>query len=147
MKVAMACDHGGLELKNILKAELENMGHEVVDFGTYTNDSVDYPDYARKAAFAVANHECEKGVVVCGTGIGVSMVCNKVHGIRCALCHDVFSAKATRAHNDANMLAMGQRVIGPGHALEILHAFFESSYEGGRHDNRIAKMMALENEQ
>ena len=147
MKVAMACDHGGLELKNILKAELENMGHEVVDFGTYTSDSVDYPDYASKAAFAVAKQECEKGVVVCGTGIGVSMVCNKVHGVRCALCHDVFSAKATRAHNDANMLAMGQRVIGPGLALEILHAFFESSYEGGRHDARIAKMMVLENEQ
>lgn len=147
MKVAMACDHGGLDLKNTLKAELEKMGHEVIDFGTYTHDSVDYPDYGYKAAKAVANGECEKGVVVCGTGIGISITCNKVHGIRCALCHDVFSAKATRAHNDANMLAMGQRVIGPGLAIEILHAFFEGEYEGGRHDARIQKLMAIENEQ
>lgn len=147
MKVAMACDHGGIDLKNALKAELETMGHEVVDFGTYTKDAVDYPDYGYKAAKAVANGECEKGVVVCGTGIGISISCNKVNGIRCALCHDVFSAKATRAHNDANMLAMGQRVIGQGLALEILHAFFEGEYEGGRHDARIAKLMAIEKNQ
>lgn len=147
MKVAMACDHGGLDLKNVLKQELEAMGHEVVDYGTYTHDSVDYPDYGYQAAKAVASGECEKGVVVCGTGIGISISCNKVHGIRCALCHDVFSAKATRAHNDANMLAMGQRVIGPGLAVEILHAFFEGEYEGGRHDLRIEKLMAIEKEQ
>ena len=146
MKVSMACDHGGLDLKNVLKEELEAMGHEVVDFGTYTHDSVDYPDFGYKAAKAVSEGECEKGVVVCGTGIGISISCNKVHGIRCALCHDVFSAKATRAHNDANMLAMGQRVIGPGLAVEILHAFFEGEYEGGRHDLRIQKLMAIENE-
>ena len=146
MKVAMACDHGGLDLKNVLKEELEAMGHEVVDFGTYTHDSVDYPDFGYKAAKAVSDGQCEKGVVVCGTGIGISITCNKVHGIRCALCHDVFSAKATRAHNDANMLAMGQRVIGPGLAIEILHAFFEGEYEGGRHDLRIQKLMAIENE-
>jgi ribose 5-phosphate isomerase B len=147
MKVAMACDHGGIDLKNVLKSELEAMGHEVVDYGTYTKDAVDYPDYGYKAAKAVASGECEKGVVVCGTGIGISISCNKVNGIRCALCHDVFSAKATRAHNDANMLAMGQRVIGLGLALEILHAFFEEEYEGGRHDTRIAKLMAIENNQ
>ncbi len=147
MKVAMACDHGGIDLKNVLKSELEAMGHEVVDYGTYTKDAVDYPDYGYKAAKAVASGECEKGVVVCGTGIGISISCNKVNGIRCALCHDVFSAKATRAHNDANMLAMGQRVIGQGLALEILHAFFEGEYEGGRHDTRIAKLMAIENNQ
>ena len=147
MKVAMACDHGGIDLKNVLKSEFEAMGHEVVDYGTYTKDAVDYPDYGYKAAKAVASGECEKGVVVCGTGIGISISCNKVNGIRCALCHDVFSAKATRAHNDANMLAMGQRVIGLGLALEILHAFFEEEYEGGRHDTRIAKLMAIENNQ
>ncbi len=147
MKVAMACDHGGIDLKNVLKSELEAMGHEVVDYGTYTKDAVDYPDYGYKAAKAVASGECEKGVVVCGTGIGISISCNKVNGIRCSLCHDVFSAKATRAHNDANMLAMGQRVIGLGLALEILHAFFEEEYEGGRHDTRIAKLMAIENNQ
>ena len=146
MKIAMGCDHGGYELKEVLKADLIANGYEVEDFGTYSNDSVDYPDYAYKAAKAVANKECELGVVVCGTGIGVSMVANKVNGIRCALCHDVFSAKATRNHNDANMLAMGARVIGPGLALEILHAFLSSSYEGGRHDARIAKMMAIEKE-
>ena len=147
MKVAMACDHGGFDLKNTLKQELEAMGHEVVDFGSDSTASVDYPDYGYKAAKAVATGECEKGVVICGTGIGISISCNKVNGIRCALCHDVFSAKATRAHNDANMLAMGQRVIGPGHAIEVLHAFFEGEYEGGRHDLRIQKLMAIEKNQ
>ena len=147
MKVAMACDHGGFELKNTLKQELIAMGHEVVDFGCDSTASVDYPDYGYKAAKAVATGECEKGVVICGTGIGISISCNKVNGIRCALCHDVFSAKATRAHNDANMLAMGQRVIGPGHAVEVLHAFFEGEYEGGRHDLRIQKLMAMEKNQ
>ena len=147
MKVAMACDHGGFELKNTLKQELIAMGHEVVDFGCDSTASVDYPDYGYKAAKAVATGECEKGVVICGTGIGISISCNKVNGIRCALCHDVFSAKATRAHNDANMLAMGQRVIGPGHAVEVLRAFFEGEYEGGRHDLRIQKLMAIEKNQ
>ena len=146
MKIAMACDHGGLRLKNVLKADLEKAGHEVKDYGTYSEESCDYPDYASKAAKAVASGECERGVVVCGTGIGVSITANKVNGIRCALCHDVFSAKATRQHNDSNMLAMGQRVIGEGLALEILHAWMSSEYEGGRHDARIAKMMALEKE-
>ena len=130
-----------------LKQELIAMGHEVVDFGCDSTASVDYPDYGYKAAKAVATGECEKGVVICGTGIGISISCNKVNGIRCALCHDVFSAKATRAHNDANMLAMGQRVIGPGHAVEVLRAFFEGEYEGGRHDLRIQKLMAIEKNQ
>lgn len=146
MKIAMACDHGGLRLKNVLKADLEKNGYEVEDFGTYSEDSCDYPDYASLAAKAVASGKCERGVVVCGTGIGVSITANKVDGIRCALCHDVFSAKATRNHNDSNMLAMGQRVIGEGLALEILHTWMSSDYEGGRHDARIEKMMALEKE-
>jgi len=146
MKIAMACDHGGFRLKNVLKADLEKNGYEVEDFGTYTEESCDYPDFAVKAAKAVASGKCDRGVVVCGTGIGVSMTANKVDGIRCALCHDVFSAKATRNHNDSNMLAMGQRVIGEGLALEILHTWMSSEYEGGRHDARIAKMMALEKE-
>ena len=114
MKIAMACDHGGLRLKNVLKEYLKDTGYEVEDFGTNSEDSCDYPDYAGKAAKAVASGACDKGVVVCGTGIGVSITANKVNGIRCALCHDVFSAKATRAHNDSNMIAMGQRVIGEG---------------------------------
>ena len=139
----MACDHGGLRLKKVLKDDLEKNGYEVEDFGTYTEDSW---DFASKAAKAVASGSCDKGVVVCGTGIGVSITANKVDGIRCSLCHDVFSAKATRQHNDSNMLAMGQRVIGEGLALEILHAWLESEYEGGRHEARIQKMMALEKE-
>ena len=146
MKIAMACDHGGLRLKNVLKADLEKNGYEVEDFGTYSEDSCDYPDYASLAAKAVASGKCERGVVVCGTGIGVSITANKVDGIRCALCHDVFSAKATRNHNDSNMLAMGQRVIGEGLALEILHTWMSNEYECGRHDARIEKMMALEKE-
>ena len=134
MKIAMACDHGGLRLKNVLKNYLETNGYTVEDFGTYTEDSCDYPDFAGKAAKAVANGTCDRGVVVCGTGIGVSITANKVKGIRCALCHDVYSAKMTRAHNDSNMLAMGQRVIGEGLALEILIAWLEGESEGGRHD-------------
>lgn len=147
MKIAIACDHGGLRLKNVLKNYLETNGYIVEDFGTNSEDSCDYPDYAGKAAKAVANKTCDRGVVICGTGIGVSITANKVKGIRCALCHDVYSAKMTRAHNDANMLAMGQRVIGEGLALEILTAWLEGEYEGGRHDQRITKMMAYEGEE
>ena len=116
------------------------------DTGLEESNPCDYPDYASKAAKAVASGECEKGVVVCGTGIGVSITCNKVDAIRCALCHDVFSAKATRAHNDTNMIAMGQRVIGEGLAVEILNAWLHTEFEGGRHVKRIEKMMALEKE-
>ena len=143
---AIACDHGGFRLKNVLIENMKAQGVEVVDFGTYSEESCDYPDYASKAAKAVANGECDRGVVVCGTGIGVSITANKVKGIRCALCHDVFSAKATRAHNDANMIAMGQRVIGEGLAVEILNAWLHTEFEGGRHIKRIEKMMALERE-
>lgn len=146
MKIAIACDHGGFRLKNVLIENMKAQGVEVVDFGTYSEESCDYPDYASKAAKAVANGECDRGVVVCGTGIGVSITANKVKGIRCALCHDVFSAKATRAHNDANMIAMGQRVIGEGLAVEILNAWLHTEFEGGRHIKRIEKMMALEKE-
>ncbi len=144
MKIAIACDHGGYRLKEVLKESMISQGHEVVDFGTNSEESVDYPDYAYKAAKAVANKECERGVVVCGTGIGVSIVANKVDGIRCALVHDLFSAKATRQHNDTNMIAMGGRVIGEGLALEILNTWLTTDYEGGRHDARIEKMMAIE---
>ncbi|MGP1504699.1 MAG: ribose 5-phosphate isomerase B [Eggerthia catenaformis] len=147
MTIAIACDHGGYRLKNVLFKELQRQGYKVKDFGTYSEESCDYPDYAGKAAKAVASGECDKGVVVCGTGIGVSITANKVKGIRCALCHDVFSAKATRNHNDANMLAMGQRVIGEGLAIEVLNAWLSSDFEGGRHIPRIEKMMALEKEQ
>lgn len=146
MKIAIACDHGGLRLKNIVIEDLKENGYTVEDFGTYNEESCDYPDFAGKAAKAVASGDYDKGIVICGTGIGVSITANKVRGIRCGLVHDVFSAKATREHNDTNMLAMGQRVIGEGLALEILHTWLNTKYEGGRHDLRIRKMMAYEGE-
>lgn len=147
MKIALACDHGGLALKTAVRQYLDSKGYEVKDFGTDTEDSVDYPDYAGLAAKAVARKECDKGIVICGTGIGVSITANKVKGIRCALVHDCFSAKATREHNDTNMLAMGQRVIGEGLALAIVETWLTTDYEGGRHDLRIEKMMAYESEE
>ncbi|MBR7099907.1 MAG: ribose 5-phosphate isomerase B [Clostridia bacterium] len=145
MKIAIACDHGGLNLKNALKAFLEKNGYEYVDFGTETTASCDYPDFALAAAEAVAKGECERGIVVCSSGIGVSIVANKVPGIRCAHCHDVYCAKYTRYHNDANMIAFGERCLGVGMMEEIVTAFLTSEFEGGeRHERRIAKIKAIE---
>jgi ribose 5-phosphate isomerase B len=146
MNIAVASDHGGLQLKNIIVKYLKENGYQVTDFGTQNEESVDYPDFAGKAAKAVAKGQCDKGIVICGTGIGVSITANKVKGIRCALVHDCFSAKATAQHNDTNMLAMGQRVIGEGLALDIVDTWLTTTYEGGRHDLRIQKMMAYEEE-
>ena len=137
--IALGCDHGGYALMQSVKKYLEEKGLEYKDFGTYTTESCDYPVYGKKVANAVASGECEKGIVICGTGIGISITANKVKGIRCALCHDVFSAKATREHNDANMLAMGARVIGPGPAIEVVKAFLSTDFSGDeRHVRRIA---------
>lgn len=144
MKIALACDHGGLMLKNILKEHLLSCGYEPVDFGTCTEDSCDYPDFALPAAEAVARGECEKGIVICSTGIGISIAANKVKGIRCAHCHDTYSAKYTRLHNDANMLAFGQKVIGDGLMLEIVDTFLNTEFEGGRHQRRVDKIKAIE---
>lgn len=144
MKIAIGCDHGGFRYKKTLVDHLEKKGYEVVDFGTDSEASCDYPDFALAAAEAVAGGECGLGILICGTGIGISIAANKVPGIRCAHCHDVFSAKATRAHNDANMLAFGERVIGQGLMLEIVDAFLGSSFEGGRHLARIEKIAAIE---
>lgn len=145
MKIAVACDHGGLNLKNALIVYLEKNGYEVRDFGTHTKDSCDYPDFALAAAEAVASGECERGIVVCSSGIGVSIVANKVPGIRCAHCHDWYCAKYTRLHNNANMIAFGEKVIGEGMMEEIVHTFLTTEYEGGeRHDRRIAKITAIE---
>ena len=144
MKIAVACDHGGLQLKRALVRYLESKGHEVIDFGTDSEESCDYPDFALPAAEAVASKRCECGIVVCGAGIGVSIAANKVPGIRCAHCHDTYSAKYTRMHNDANMLAFGQRVIGEGLMLEIVDAFLSTSFEGGRHQRRLDKIAAIE---
>lgn len=145
MKIAVACDHGGLELKRALVRHLEEDGYEVVDFGTNSPDSCDYPDYVLPAAEAVVSGDCACGILVCGTGIGVSIAANKVPGIRCAHCHDTYSAKFTRLHNDANMLAFGQRVIGEGLMLEIVETFLHTPFEGGgRHQRRIDKIAAIE---
>ena len=144
MKIAVACDHGGLQLKRALVRYLTSKGHEVIDFGTDTEESCDYPDYALPAAEAVAAGRCERGILVCGTGIGVSLVANKVPGIRCAHCHDTYSAKYTRLHNHANMLAFGQRVIGEGLMEEIVDVFLSTDFEGGRHQRRLDKLAAIE---
>ena len=147
MKIAIACDHGALSLKNALVERLTQQGHEVKDFGTYTLDSCDYPDYAAKAAKAVASGECERGIVVCTTGIGISIAANKVKGIRCALLSDVMSARMTREHNDTNMMAMGAGVVGKNLAFEIVDTWLNTEFSHNeRHQRRIDKVMALENE-
>ena len=145
MKVSIGCDHGALALKNKMVAHLVARGYDVKDCGTYTADSCDYPDFAAAAAKAVASGECEKGVVLCTTGIGVSITANKVPGIRCALLSDVMSARLTREHNDTNMMAIGAGVVGEMLAFEILDTWLNTEFSGGeRHCRRIAKLMALE---
>ena len=145
MKVALACDHGAYEYKMIVKEMLEEMGHEVKDFGCDSDASVDYPDYAGPAAQAVADKECDKGIVLCGTGIGVSIAANKVKGVRCALCSDTVSAKLTREHNDSNVLAMGQRIIGVELMKEIVRVWINTPFSHDeRHQRRIDKVRALE---
>ena len=145
MKIAIGCDHGALALKNKVADHLKEQGHEVTDFGTYTLDSCDYPDFAAKAAQAVADGVCEKGIVLCTTGIGVSITANKVKGIRCALLSDVMSARMTREHNDTNMMAIGAAVTGELLALEIVDTWISTEFsQGERHQRRIDKMMALE---
>ena len=145
MKVSIGCDHGALALKNKVVSHLEGKGYEVVDFGTYTNASCDYPEFAAAAARAVATGECEKGIVLCTTGIGVSISANKIDGIRCALLSDVWSAKMTRLHNDTNVMAMGAGVVGENLALEIVDTWLGTEFSGDeRHQRRIDKMMAIE---
>ena len=145
MKIAIGCDHGALDLKNAMIAHLEKQGHEVVNFGTDTLDSCDYPDFAGPAAKAVASGECEKGIVLCTTGIGVSITCNKVKGIRCALLSDVMSARMTREHNDTNMMAIGAAVVGKMLAFEIIDTWLGTEFSHDeRHQRRINKMMAYE---
>lgn len=145
MKISLGCDHGGYELKEIVKKHLENKGIEVVDVGTYGMDSVDYPDYGMQAALLVAKNEADKGIVICTTGIGISMTANKVKGIRCALCTDSYMAKMTRLHNDANMLALGAGIVGKNLALDIVDTWLDTEFEGGRHTKRVEKIMNIEN--
>ena len=145
MKIAIGCDHGALALKQAVIAHLEKKGFEIKDFGTYSLDSCDYPDFAAPAAQAVASGECEKGIVLCTTGIGVSITANKVKGVRCALLSDVMSARMTREHNDTNMMAIGAGVVGQMLALEIVDTWLGTEFSNeARHQRRIDKMMALE---
>ena len=145
MKVAIGCDHGGINLKPALIDYLEKKGIEYIDFGCYGKDSVDYNEYALAVSESVAKKECDLGILICGTGIGMSIVANKVKGIRCGHCHDEFSARMTREHNDANVLAFGERVIGVGLMLDIVEAFLTTPFSNGeRHVNRVNKIKALE---
>ena len=145
MKIAIACDHGALALKNLLISHLTKQGYEVQNFGTDTLDSCDYPDFAAPAAQAVADGRCDKGIVLCTTGIGVSITANKVSGIRCALLSDVMSARMTREHNDTNMMALGAGVVGEKLAVEIADTWLGTAFSGdARHQRRINKVMALE---
>ena len=138
MKIAIACDHGGYDLKTELSAWLTEQGHQVEDFGCFNRDSCDYADFAGPAARAVAAGRCERGIVICTTGIGISMTANKVKGIRCALCGDPVSARLTREHNDANVLAMGAAIIGEMVALDIVDIFLDTPFSHGeRHQRRV----------
>ena len=144
MKVIITGDHAGMVLRNVAKEVLDELGYEYEEAGPDCTTSVDYPDYGLSAAERIVNGEFDRGIFICGTGIGISMSANKVKGIRCALTHDVFSAKSTRLHNDSNVLAMGERVIGPGLAREIIHTWLTTEFEGGRHQNRIDKITTYE---
>ena len=144
--IAIACDHGGYTLKEAVKAHLTEKGYEVKDFGTNSLDSCDYPDYAAPAARAVADGTCEKGIVICTTGIGISIAANKIKGIRCAHCADCLQAEMTRRHNDANMMAIGAGFTGKNMAERMVEGFLKTEFEGGRHARRVNKMMALEQE-
>lgn len=143
--IAIGSDHGGYLLKEELKKHLEEKGIEFKDFGTDSAASCDYPVYAEKVCRAIQSGECEKGILICGTGIGMSVCANKCKGIRAALCGDHFSAEFTRKHNDANVLCMGARTIGPGVALQLADIFLTTEFEGGRHEKRVSMMMELEN--
>lgn len=142
--IAIGSDHGGFALKEEIKKHLEEQQIPYEDFGTYSTDSVDYPLIAEKVCAAIVSGQCEKGILCCGTGIGISMAANKIHGIRAALCSDYFSAKYTRLHNDANVICMGGRTIGPGLALELVDVFLRTPFEGGRHARRVEQLMKLE---
>ncbi|MBR1746695.1 MAG: ribose 5-phosphate isomerase B [Clostridia bacterium] len=144
MKIAIGCDHGGIALKDACVKAIKDFGAEVVDFGTYDTQSVDYPDYAEKVALCVANGEADKGVLLCGTGIGISIAANKVKGIRCAHVTNKFCAQMSAEHNNANIIAMGGRISTPEEAYEMLTAFLSTPFAGGRHQKRVDKITAIE---
>ena len=146
MKLALGCDHGGYLLKEEVKKHLDERGIPYEDFGCHSTESCDYPDIAKPACEAVVSGRCEKALLFCGTGIGISMAANKIKGIRACACSDTFSAKYTRLHNDANVLCLGGRVVGPGLAAELVDLFLDTPFEGGRHQLRVDKIMELERE-
>jgi len=147
MKIGVSSDHGGINLKEKIKLHLQARGMEVTDFGTNSLDSVDYPDYGRILAEAVMSKEVEYGIAICGTGIGISLAANKVKGIRCANVSDTFSARMAKMHNNCQMIALGERTVGPGLAMDIVDAFLNAEFEGGRHGIRVAKIMEIEKEE
>lgn len=144
MKLAIGSDHGGFNLKEEIKKHLEEKGIEYLDFGTDSMESVDYPEFGEKVAEAVVSGKCDLGIVCCGTGIGISISANKVPGVRCAVVSDTFSAEMSRAHNNANILALGERVIGVGLALKIVDIWLNTKFDGGRHERRVTKIMEIE---
>ena len=137
MKVAIGCDHGGIDLKDIIKSVLTDLGHEIDDQGCYSSESVDYPNFAKSVSLLVKDGKCDRGILICGTGIGMSMAANRIPGIRAALCHEMFSARMSREHNDANILCLGARVIGQGLAAEVVKTWMTTDFVGGRHQRRI----------
>ena len=144
MKIGIGSDHGGFELKEYIKEYFEKEDIEYVDYGTNSAESVDYPDYGRKLAEAVIAGEVDRGIAICGTGIGISIACNKVKGIRCALCGDTYSARMSVEHNNGNMLALGGRVVGKDLAIEIISTWLKAKFEGGRHERRVNKISSIE---
>ncbi|MCI9241393.1 ribose 5-phosphate isomerase B [Oscillibacter sp.] len=144
MKIALGCDHGGYDLKQHVIKVLEGLGHEIEDFGCHSKESCDYSDFGAAAARAVAEGSCDRGIVICTTGIGISITANKVKGVRCAHCADCLQAEMTRRHNDANMMAIGAGFTGPNMAERMVEVFLSTEFEGGRHARRVEKMMALE---
>lgn len=142
--IALGCDHGGFQLKQAVMKHLDELGLEYKDYGTYTEESCDYPVYGEAVAHAIVNGECNRGIIICGTGIGISIAANKVDGIRAALCSDTFSAQMCREHNDAQILAMGARVLGEGLALKIVDTFLNAEFAGGRHARRVERLMEIE---
>lgn len=143
MKIAIGADHGGFDLKKTIIVALKALGHDVTDFGCHGTESVDYPDFAEKVARGISEGTFDRGILICGTGIGMSMAANRFPNVRCALCHNLYTARLSREHNDANILAMGGRVIGAGIAAEMAKVFLETAFEGGRHTRRLDKINAF----
>ena len=144
MRVAVGCDHAGFSLKKVVVGYLQEAGHEVLDEGTFGEESCDYPEFGERVALRVVSGEAERGIAICATGVGMAMVANKLPGVRAALCNDTYTARYSRLHNDANVLTLGARVIGPGVAEEILRVWMETPFEGGRHSRRLGKLSEIE---